>query len=97
MDKIICCPICNRDFEVNDTSKHHVVPKSRGGKEIERICNICHKQLHALFTVQELEILENIESLKNTECMQKYLNWVKKNKPVGKLKTKKSKSRGSRL
>lgn len=87
----IYCPVCEQIVFEDETSKHHVIPKSKGGNDTVRVCNTCHKQFHALFTNQELAQIKTIESLKEHESIQKYVNWRKKRDFSGKLKTKKSK------
>lgn len=87
----IKCPVCGVEVHEDEASKHHVVPKSKGGTDTVRICNTCHKQLHALFTNKELMQIETIEGLKEYDSVQKYINWRKKRGFSGKLKTKKSK------
>lgn len=90
-ESTIICPVCDQETAENNSSKHHVVPKSRGGRDTVRICNTCHKQLHALFTNKELAQIETIEALKEFESVQKYVLWKGKKGFAGKLKTKKSK------
>ena len=60
-------------------SKHHLVPKSRVGEETVAICSDCHRQLHALFTLAELEReFSTVEALKNSPAMQKWIRWAGK-------------------
>lgn len=76
------CPLCERDVLLKNLTKHHLVPKSRGGKETEKVCRTCHRQLHALFTNKELEKeLNSVEELTANEEVQKYLKWVRKKNP----------------
>lgn len=76
------CPLCERDMLPKNLTKHHLTPKSRGGKETERICRTCHRQLHALFSNKELEDgLNSVEALTANEDVQKYLKWVRNKNP----------------
>lgn len=76
------CPLCKRDMLLCNLTKHHLVPKSRGGRETEKICRTCHRQLHALFSNKELEKeLNSVESLKENAEIQKYLTWVANKNP----------------
>ena len=71
-------------------SKHHVVPKSRGGRETERICHTCHSQIHALFSNKGLEQdIVTIENLMKDPRMWKYLSWVKNINPDAKHRARK--------
>lgn len=84
------CPLCKRDGA--PMSDHHLVPKSRGGKITEPICNACHKQIHALYDNKLLETeLNTVESLLAEPQFQKYLAWIRKQPPGRKFKTKRSK------
>ena len=63
-------------------TRHHVVPKSRGGNEIEEICKTCHRQVHALFGNKELAgALHSLEELRAHPEMIKYIAWVRKQNP----------------
>ena len=76
------CPLCKRNVLVKNLTKHHLVPKSRGGKETEKLCRTCHRQLHALFTNKELEKgLNSVEALTENDEIAKYLAWVKTKNP----------------
>jgi len=75
------CPLCNRD--VPFLEEHHLVPKSRGGKNVFSICHDCHKQIHALFDNKSLEEdLYKYELLIRNERFIKYLKWISK-RPYG--------------
>ena len=69
------CPICETFV---GTSKHHIVPKSKKGKDIVLICDSCHKQIHSIFTNDELaKQFFTIEKLKQNENVQKWIKWRK--------------------
>jgi hypothetical protein len=83
---MITCQLCER--EVNRTSKHHLKPKSRGGKHTPTadLCQPCHKTIHKTFTNKELaRNYVTLESLKEAPKLQIYLAWIK-NKKIEKLK-----------
>lgn len=73
------CELCNRNVSI--ITNHHLIPKQKGGKNYKTIhlCTTCHKQIHALFTNRELATLYNsVDSLKNSEKIIKFLNFIKK-------------------
>ena len=73
------CPLCERDGDFLNPSKHHLVPKSRDGEVTVDICTDCHRQIHALFTLVELEREgSSIDALKASEPMQKWIHWAGK-------------------
>ena len=68
-------------------AEHHLVPKSRKGKETVRICNDCHRQLHVLFDVKTLEkTLNTIELLKQDERIQRWIGFIGKRSSISRLK-----------
>ncbi|MEO7715079.1 MAG: hypothetical protein ABIY70_02655 [Capsulimonas sp.] len=81
------CPICDREVPESHTTKHHLVPKSRKGKEMVRLCNDCHRQLHVLFDVKTLEkTLNTIELLKQDERIQRWIGFIGRRSSVSRLK-----------
>ena len=75
------CPICSRTLGKENISKHHLIPKSRGGKDSEliEIHNICHQKIHSVFTLKELrDYYNSVEKLVAHEEMAKFIKWVSK-------------------
>jgi hypothetical protein len=75
------CLICERELGTENISKHHLIPKSRGGKHTDTVLihNICHQKIHSLFTEKELkEEYHTIDKLTAHEEMQKFIKWVSK-------------------
>ena len=73
------CELCER--EIDRTSKHHLIPKEKGGKygPTVNLCQPCHSTLHHTFGNKELaKTYNNLDALKSAEKLQKYLNWIKK-------------------
>ena len=78
------CPICERELGTQNISKHHLIPKSKGGKDGATIMihNICHQKIHSLFTEKELSInYDTVEKLRASEEMEKFIKWVAKKDP----------------
>ena len=78
MDDI--CPLCERPFG-RLREKHHVIPKSKGGKETIALHPICHRKIHMVFTRTELANLGTIEALKTHSDMEKFIRWLSKKPP----------------
>ncbi len=71
------CPLCERTGDYLSPSKHHLVPKSRDGEVTVEICSDCHRQIHALFTLVELEReFSSLDALKASPPMQKWTQWA---------------------
>ena len=60
-------------------SKHHIVPKSEGGRDTVDLCAACHKTLHSFFTNETLaNELNTLDALRQDPDGARYLAWVKK-------------------
>ena len=71
------CELC--DLEVNQITKHHLIPKQKGGKNKSKnyiwVDLPCSKQIHSLFTNSELKQKFNtLEKLKEDD---RVINWIK--------------------
>ncbi|WP_246938667.1 HNH endonuclease [Bacillus pinisoli] len=88
------CELCGRsDVE---TTIHHLLPKEKGGTygATAKLCIPCHKQIHALYTNDEIAVrLSTIEELRQDEKLASFVKWIRK-QPSGKLmKIRKSNDR----
>jgi 5-methylcytosine-specific restriction enzyme A len=73
------CELCLRD-DVERTV-HHLTPKEMGGTFLPKanLCRPCHKQIHALYSNEELaKHLNTIELLRDDQEIGKFLKWIKK-------------------
>jgi DNA-directed RNA polymerase subunit RPC12/RpoP len=71
------CALCER--QVRQVSKHHIVPKSEGGRDTVDLCAACHKTLHSFFTNETLAAhLNTLEALRQDQDIARYLRWVRK-------------------
>ncbi len=78
----VICSHCGRFIPEGQRDEHHLVPKSRGGRETKTLHRICHRQLHAFFTEAELEKnYPTIDALLENEGVGKFVDWVKKKPP----------------
>lgn len=91
------CPICGHSYPPKRMSKHHLVPKSRRGRETVLLCRNCHRQIHALFTEKELEErFPTLEKLLEAEALQPWIRWVRRRRPRGRITTRTSRRKGRR-
>ena len=69
------CRLCGIDTA---TQKHHVLPKSKGGRHLETLpcCVDRGGQVHMLFNNIELAAM-SLDDLTNHEKILKYLKWKK--------------------
>ncbi len=76
-EHLYTCALCGR--QVRHVSKHHLIPKSEGGREVVPLCQPCHKTLHSFFTNQTLlKELHTIDQLRAEPEIARYLAWIRK-------------------
>ncbi|GAK03967.1 hypothetical protein JCM19037_2335 [Geomicrobium sp. JCM 19037] len=88
------CELCGR-HPVKCTT-HHLLPKVEGGTfgETANLCIPCHKQIHALYTNQEIAArLTTIRALKEDAKLRSFIRWIRKQSPNTIPRTKKSNER----
>jgi hypothetical protein len=74
----LVCPLCQRPIAESHKDAHHLVPKSKGGRHTEYLHRICHRQIHALFTENELaREFSTVEALLAHPEMARFVAWVK--------------------
>ena len=91
------CELCER--EDVDTTVHHLLPKETGGTfgPIAHLCTPCHKQIHALYTNEEIAArLISINQLKDDPQLSRFLKWIRKQPSTKLMKIKKSNDRKQR-
>ena len=74
------CPLCGRPMEPGPTiDRHHLVPRSRGGKETTHMHRVCHDKVHATFTEKQLQHeFSSAEALLQHEEIARFVAWVGK-------------------
>jgi 5-methylcytosine-specific restriction enzyme A len=78
------CTLCRRvipDERIADpqvVQEHHLRPEERATSPTVMLCRPCHKQVHAVFTNEELrEDHDSIETLQSADRLQGYLAWIR--------------------
>ncbi len=84
-DEVPICGLCGRPIPKDvPQSRHHLVPKLRGGKGGETVLlhQICHKEIHATLTETELaRVYNSVEALRGHPHLAKFAAWVAKRPP----------------
>lgn len=94
MDDPIPCSVCGRSTPPEYQEKHHLVPKSRKGKETVPVCINCGDQLHTLFTLKEMrDSFNTLEKILADERIQEWVRWIRKRHDF-KVCQKRKKKRG---
>ena len=78
------CALCGRD--VDKLTEHHLTPRSKlkRGETTPTIyiCSACHRQIHALFSNQQLhDEYNSVERLRDEPRMTRFIAWVRKQDP----------------
>lgn len=77
MDALIC-PLCRRPIPDSEKDAHHLVPKSKGGRETQYLHRVCHRQIHALFTETELaRTYSHVDALLLHPAIARFVTWVR--------------------
>lgn len=79
--EITPCKLCGRGFTRDRLTRHHAVPKSKGGtvEHVELICGQCHTMVHATFTNRTLAALyPTVGALRAAPELAGFLKWVRK-------------------
>lgn len=75
------CGLCGRGFDRDRLTKHHCLPKSKGGTsdDVALICSQCHSMIHATYTNATLAaVYPTIEQLRQAPELTAYIKWVRK-------------------
>lgn len=91
------CELCGR--ENVQTTVHHLTPKEMGGtfEPTANLCLPCHKQIHAIYTNEELAArLNSIPLLRQDEKIGAFVKWIRKQPSSKLIRTRKSRERRRR-
>ncbi|WP_108853915.1 HNH endonuclease [Albidovulum aquaemixtae] len=84
-DRDLICPLCRRAIPVDvPQSRHHLVPRLRGGKSGQTVLlhQICHAEVHAALSEAELaRSYATIEALRAHPRLARFIAWVAKRPP----------------
>ena len=75
------CGLCGRAFARSGLTKHHCLPRQKGGtsEDVELICSQCHSMVHATYTNGTLaDRYATLAELRRAPELEKYIRWVRK-------------------
>lgn len=85
------CPLCNRQI-AKPFDKHHLVPKSKGGKHTVFLHRICHSKIHSVLTRSQLaKHYYKIDQLKKHPEIARFVTWISNKPPSFYSRTRKMK------
>jgi len=74
----VICPLCGRAIPPAQRDAHHLVPKSKGGRQTTFMHRVCHRQIHAVLTETELaRQYATVEALLAHPELKVFVSWVK--------------------
>lgn len=85
------CGLCDRPFTRAALTKHHCLPKSKGGTadDVELICSQCHGMVHATYTNATLAaVYPTLVQLRTAPELAPFLKWVRKQPPTRRKRNK---------
>jgi 5-methylcytosine-specific restriction protein A len=85
MTEPLKCSLCRRPFERKQLTKHHCLPRQKGGDQddVELLCPQCHSMVHATYTNATLAaVYPTIEQLRAAPELAAFLKWVRKQPPT---------------
>lgn len=87
----LLCRLCGRAIEPSQLDLHHLIPKSRGGRDTVPLHRICHRQIHALLTEKELaRDYPSIDQLLAHADIARFVDWVRRKPDDFRERTRKS-------
>src|SRR4051794_9935462 len=90
------CGLCGRGFPRRQLTRHHCLPRSRGGtsEDVELLCSQCHSMVHCTYTNGTLAgQYATLDELRQAPHLQKYIRWVRKQPATRRLRNAKRKDR----
>jgi hypothetical protein len=78
------CGLCERPFNRKQLTKHHCLPRQKGGDkdDVELLCSQCHGMVHATYTNATLaSIYPTLFKLREAPELASFLKWVRKQPP----------------
>jgi 5-methylcytosine-specific restriction endonuclease McrA len=83
------CPLCGRPLIVGPSvNAHHLVPRSRKGKETVMLHRVCHSAIHAALGEKELATHHHtIERLLENARIRRFVDWVRTKPPEFHVRT----------
>lgn len=92
MDENPLCFLCGRPLG-RRVERHHVVPKSRGGRETAPIHAICHRTIHRHLTNQQIaRDYSSAEAIRTHPEIARFIAWVADKDPDFHAPTRRSRS-----
>ncbi len=79
------CPLCDRPIPPDvRSSRHHLVPKLKGGKggPVVLLHDICHRRIHATLSEADLaRSFHSVDALRAHPEIARFIAWVRRRPP----------------
>ena len=89
------CPLCERPLVAGPSvDRHHLIPRSQGGKDVVVMHRVCHRKIHSLWTEKQLaRDYASVDALRRAPELQAFLKWIAKKPPEFYARTYTAKSK----
>ncbi len=77
------CPLCGRPMLAGPSvDRHHLVPKSAGGRETVWLHRICHRKVHSVLDERAIaSAYADLDALRAHPEIARFVRWVRKKPP----------------
>ena len=75
------CPLCEREIPPRLESRHHLIPKLKGGKRgpVAILHRACHSKIHGVLTEAQLaREFDTVDKLKQHPEIATFVRWISK-------------------
>lgn len=84
-------------IEGGSVDRHHLVPRSRGGRETVFLHRVCHRKLHSLWSEAELErLFHDVERIRAHPEIRRFVAWLADKPPTFWVPTRRARRRAAR-
>ncbi len=80
-DELLVCPLCEREIPPALESRHHLVPKLKGGAHgpVAILHRICHTKIHTSLSEAEIaQHYDTIAKLREHPEIRRFIAWIAK-------------------
>ncbi len=92
------CALCRRPLgDPSRAERHHLVPRSRGGRQAVLLHAVCHRKIHSLFTEAEIaRHYASIDALRAHPEIRKFVRWLAGRPPDLRVRTRAARTKRRR-
>ena len=79
-EELGACPLCGRPMVAGPSvDRHHLVPKSEGGREAALMHRVCHRKIHSVLDERALATSHaDLDALRAHPDIAAFIRWVRR-------------------